>query len=34
MAREEDKEGLLLDLDLGAPEVLDRLLPVVVFVYS
>jgi len=34
MAREEDKEGLVRDLDLGAPEVLDRLLPVVAFVYS
>jgi hypothetical protein len=34
MAREEDKEDLVRDLDLGVPEVLDRLLPVVVFVYS
>jgi hypothetical protein len=32
MAREEDKEDLLRDLGLEAPEVLDRLLPVVVFV--
>jgi hypothetical protein len=32
MARDENKEDLLRDLDLEAPEVLDRLLPVAAFV--